>query len=38
VGYAVKLTTEKYCGNLQMLRKIAPVSHEIEIVSTEVEA
>lgn len=38
VGYAVTLTTDKYCGNLQMLRKIAPVSHEIEIVSTEVEA
>lgn len=35
VGNAVKLTTEKYCGTLAMLRKIAPVSHEISIVSTE---
>ena len=38
VGYAVNLTNDKYCGNLQMLRKIAPISHEIEIVSTEIEA
>lgn len=38
VGHAVQLTTDKYCGNLQMLRKIAPVSHEIKIVSTEVTA
>ena len=35
VGYAVTLTTEKYCGNLTMFRMIAPVSHEVAIVSTE---
>lgn len=35
VGHAVTLTTEKYCGTLAMLRKIAPVSHEVSIVSTE---
>ena len=35
VGHAVTLTTEKYCGNLAMFRKIAPVSHEVSIVSTE---
>ena len=35
VARALKLTTEKYCGLLQMLRRIAPLSHEISIVSTE---
>lgn len=35
VSRAVRLTTEKYCGMLQMLRRIAPVSHEISIVSVE---
>ena len=34
---ALTLTHEKYCGMTQMLRKIAPVSHEIAIVSTEPE-
>ncbi len=34
---ALTLTHEKYCGLTQMLRKIAPVSHEIAIVSTEPE-
>lgn len=35
VGHAVTLTNEKYCGNLAMLRKVAPISHEVAIVSTE---
>lgn len=38
VSHAVQLATEKYCGGLAMLRKIAPVSHSISIVSVEVEA
>ena len=37
VSHAVNLTTEKYCGGLAMLRKIAPVSHSVSIVSIEVE-
>ena len=32
---AVRLATDKYCGGLAMLRKIAPVSHSISIVSIE---
>lgn len=35
VGRAVKLTQEKYCGLMQMLRKIAPVTPEYAVVSTE---
>jgi uncharacterized OsmC-like protein len=35
VSHAVQLTTDKYCGGLAMLRKIAPVSHSISIVSIE---
>ena len=35
IAHAIRLTNEKYCGLLQMLRRIAPVSHEISIVSTE---
>lgn len=38
VSHAIQLTNEKYCGGLEMLRKIAPVSHAISIVSIEVEA
>ena len=38
VSHAIQLTTDKYCGGLAMLRKIAPVSHSISIVSVEVEA
>ena len=34
-GRAVKLANDKYCGTLQMLRRIAPVSDEISVVSTE---
>ena len=37
VSQAVQLTTDKYCGGLAMLRKIAPVSHSTSIVSIEVE-
>ena len=36
IGRAVNLTTEKYCGTLNMLRRIAPLSHEVSIVSNEV--
>lgn len=35
VSHAIRLATEKYCGGLAMLRKIAPVSHSISIVSIE---
>ena len=35
VSRAVTLAHEKYCGMMQMLRKVAPVSHEIAVVSTE---
>ena len=38
VSHAVLLTNNKYCGGLEMLRKIAPVNHSISIVSIEVEA
>lgn len=34
---AIGMTHEKYCGLTQMLRRIAPVSHETAIVSTEPE-
>lgn len=34
---AIALTHDKYCGLTQMLRRIAPVSHETAIVSTEPE-
>lgn len=35
VARAVRLTHEKYCGMTQMLRKIASVSDEIAVVSTQ---
>lgn len=35
VSRAVNLSHEKYCGTIRMLRRIAPVSHEVAIVSTE---
>lgn len=35
VSRAVTLAHEKYCGMMRMLRQIAPVSHEIAVVSTE---
>lgn len=37
VSHAVRLANDKYCGGLAMLRKIAPVSHSISIVSVEVD-
>ena len=35
IGRAIRLTTERYCGMIQMLRRIAPLSHEVSIVSIE---
>ena len=37
VSRAIELTHEKYCGLTQMLRRIAPVSHETAVVSTQTE-
>lgn len=34
VSHAVRLAHEKYCGTLRMLERIAPMSHEIDIVTT----
>lgn len=34
ISRAINLTHEKYCGLLQMLRKVAPLSHEVSIVAT----
>ncbi|MEG1611887.1 MAG: OsmC family protein [Alistipes sp.] len=35
VSRAVNLAHDKYCGLVRMLRLIAPVAHEIAIVSTQ---
>ena len=35
ISHAVNLANDKYCGMLQMLRKIAPLTHETAIVSTD---
>ncbi len=35
IGRAVKLAQEKYCGLMQMLRKIAPVTPEYAVACTE---
>ncbi|MBQ2423358.1 MAG: OsmC family protein [Alistipes sp.] len=35
IGRAVRLTTEKYCGMLQMISRIATLTQEVAIVSTE---
>jgi putative redox protein len=35
ISRAVNLAQDKYCGMLQMLQKIAPLSHEIAIVTTD---
>ncbi len=35
VSEAIERAQEKYCGMITMLRKIAPVSHVIDVVSTE---
>jgi len=34
ISRAINLAHDKYCGLLQMLRKIAPLSHEVSIVAT----
>ena len=34
ISRAINLANDKYCGMLQMLRKIAPTTHEISIVAT----
>lgn len=33
-GRAANLAHEKYCGTIRMLRKIAPVTHEVAVVNT----
>ena len=35
VSRAVNLANDKYCGMLQMLRRIAPLTHETSIVTTD---
>jgi len=35
VSRAIRLTHEKHCSMVQMLRMIAPVTHEVAIVCTE---
>lgn len=35
VSRAVRLAHERYCGLTQMLRMIAPVTHEVAVVSTQ---
>ncbi|MEG1405107.1 MAG: OsmC family protein [Alistipes sp.] len=35
ISHAVNLAHDKYCGLVRMLRLIAPVAHEIAIVSTQ---
>ena len=32
---AIELTHDQYCGLMQMLRRIAPVTREIAVVNTE---
>ncbi|MBO5820820.1 MAG: OsmC family protein [Alistipes sp.] len=38
ISRAVNLAHDKYCGLLQMLRKIAPLSHELSIVAVDDKA
>lgn len=39
ISRAINLAHDKYCGLLQMIRHIAPLSHEISVVTTgETEA
>lgn len=33
ISHAIRLTHDKYCGMMQMLRKIAPVTDEISVVT-----
>ena len=34
ISRAVNLAHDKYCGMIQMLRRIAPLTHETSIVAT----
>lgn len=34
ISRAINLTHDKYCGMIQMLRRIAPLTHETSIVAT----
>lgn len=35
VSRAVNLANDKYCGLLQMMRRIAPLSHQTSIITTD---
>ena len=35
ISHAINLAHDKYCGMLAMLRKIAPMTHETSIVTTD---
>lgn len=35
ISRAINLANDKYCGMLQMLRKIAPLTHDTSIVATD---
>lgn len=35
ISRAVNLAHDKYCGMIQMIRHIAPLSHEVSIVATD---
>ncbi len=35
ISSAIEMAQEKHCGMIAMLRKIAPVAHDISVVSTE---
>lgn len=35
ISRAINLAHDKYCGMLQMIRQIAPMSHETSIVTTQ---
>lgn len=35
ISRAINLANDKYCGILQMLRKIAPLTHDTSIVATD---
>lgn len=38
VNRALTLTHDKYCGMVKMMRKVAPLSHEIYVHSTHIAA
>ena len=35
VSRAINITHDKYCGLIQMIQRVAPISHDISIVTTE---